>query len=179
MSRFSDSMAARVSLLSAPLCSTGRVGVAQGSRKPRHDLSPWIQRGIVSLCPPCGEDLWTFSPHPCRSPALFPESPCWLLATGQPARARKILWHFAEPGGLDPEDGSEEESSLVTGDAPAGRWEAGAREGSSLTRAPHVPGATELDTLGAQSPRPQYHSVLELRHTRVVWRNGLILGFSS
>ncbi|XP_043455325.1 putative solute carrier family 22 member 31 [Prionailurus viverrinus] len=85
------------------------------------------------------------------SPALFPESPCWLLATGQPARARKILWHFAEPGGVDPEDGSEEESSLVA----------------------------ELDTLGAQRPRPQYHSVLELRHTRVAWRNGLILGFSS
>uniref|UniRef100_A0A8C9JUA2 Solute carrier family 22 member 31 n=1 Tax=Panthera tigris altaica TaxID=74533 RepID=A0A8C9JUA2_PANTA len=87
------------------------------------------------------------------SPALFPESPCWLLATGQPARARKILGLSAEPGGVDPEDGSEEESSLVP--------------------------ATELDMLGAQSPQPQYHSVLELRHTRVVWRNGLILGFKA
>lgn len=33
--------------------------------------------------------------------------------------------------------------------------------------------------LGARSPQPQYHSVLELRHTRVAWRNAVILGFSS
>ncbi|XP_035580748.1 putative solute carrier family 22 member 31 isoform X7 [Zalophus californianus] len=86
-------------------------------------------------------------------PSLFPESPRWLLATGQPARARKILWHFAEAGGADPEDSSEEESSLAT--------------------------ATELDMLGAGSPQPRYHSILELRHTCIAWRNGLILGFSS
>ncbi|XP_004392222.1 PREDICTED: putative solute carrier family 22 member 31 [Odobenus rosmarus divergens] len=86
-------------------------------------------------------------------PPLFPESPRWLLATGQPARARKILWHFAEAGGADPEDSSEDESSLAT--------------------------ATELDMLGAGSPQPQYHSILELRHTCIAWRNGLILGFSS
>nr|XP_010968291.1 putative solute carrier family 22 member 31 [Camelus bactrianus] len=85
------------------------------------------------------------------SPALFPESPCWLLATGQSARARKILWHFAEASGVNPEDSSEEESSL----------------------------ATELDVLCAGSPQPRHHWVLELRHTRVAWRNGLILGFSS
>ncbi|XP_034505942.1 putative solute carrier family 22 member 31 [Ailuropoda melanoleuca] len=91
------------------------------------------------------------TPHPCRFPSLFPESPCWLLATGQPARARKILWHFAEAGGVDPEHSSEEESSL----------------------------AMELDMLGAGSPQPQYHSILELRQTCVTWRNGLILGFSS
>ncbi|CAK7317584.1 Putative solute carrier family 22 member 31 [Vulpes lagopus] len=46
-------------------------------------------------------------------PALFPESPCWLLATGQPARARRILWHLAEAGGEDPKDSPEEESSLA------------------------------------------------------------------
>ncbi|XP_077747282.1 putative solute carrier family 22 member 31 isoform X1 [Canis aureus] len=86
-------------------------------------------------------------------PALFPESPCWLLATGQPARARRILWHLAEAGGEDPEDSPEEESSLAT--------------------------ATELDMLGAGSPQPQYHSILELWHTCVAWRDGLILGFSS
>ncbi|XP_047566080.1 putative solute carrier family 22 member 31 isoform X1 [Lutra lutra] len=86
-------------------------------------------------------------------PSLFPESPRWLLATGQPARAGKILGHFAEAGGVDPEDSSEEESSLAMG--------------------------TELDMLGAGGPQPQYHSVLELRHTCVAWRNGLILGFSS
>ncbi|KAI4534153.1 hypothetical protein MG293_015013 [Ovis ammon polii] len=46
-------------------------------------------------------------------PAVFPESPCWLLATGQPARARTILWHFAKASGVDPEDSTEEESSLA------------------------------------------------------------------
>ncbi|KAM5296032.1 putative solute carrier family 22 member 31 isoform 2-T2 [Glossophaga mutica] len=84
-------------------------------------------------------------------PALFPESPCWLLATGQLGQARKILWHFAEASGVDPENSPEEESSLVT----------------------------ELDMLSAGSPQPQHHWVLELRHTRITWRNGLILGFSS
>ncbi|XP_036998213.2 putative solute carrier family 22 member 31 isoform X3 [Artibeus jamaicensis] len=84
-------------------------------------------------------------------PALFPESPCWLLATGQLGQARKILWHFAEASGVDPENSPEEESSLVT----------------------------ELDVLSAGSPQPQHHWVLELWHTRVTWRNGLILGFSS
>ncbi|XP_045047937.2 putative solute carrier family 22 member 31 isoform X1 [Desmodus rotundus] len=84
-------------------------------------------------------------------PALFPESPCWLLATGQLSQARKILWHFAEASGVDPENSPEEESSLVM----------------------------ELDVLSAGSPQPQHHWVLELRHTRITWRNGLILGFSS
>ncbi|XP_011919904.1 PREDICTED: putative solute carrier family 22 member 31 isoform X2 [Cercocebus atys] len=84
-------------------------------------------------------------------PALFPESPCWLLATAQVAQARKILWHFAEASGVDPEDSSLEESSLVT----------------------------ELAMLSAGSPQPQYQSPLGLLRTQVTWRNGLILGFSS
>ncbi|XP_008051344.1 putative solute carrier family 22 member 31 [Carlito syrichta] len=84
-------------------------------------------------------------------PALFPESPCWLLATGQVAQARKILWHFAEASGVDPEDSSEEENSL----------------------------ASELAMLPAGSPQPQFHSLLGLLHTRVAWRNGLVLSFSS
>uniref|UniRef100_A0A2I3SND0 Solute carrier family 22 member 31 n=1 Tax=Pan troglodytes TaxID=9598 RepID=A0A2I3SND0_PANTR len=82
-------------------------------------------------------------------PALFPESPCWLLATGQVARARKILWRFAEASGVDPEDSSLEENSL----------------------------ATELAMLSAGSPQPRYHSLLGLLRTQVTWRNGLILGF--
>uniref|UniRef100_A0A8C2S0T8 Major facilitator superfamily (MFS) profile domain-containing protein n=1 Tax=Capra hircus TaxID=9925 RepID=A0A8C2S0T8_CAPHI len=84
-------------------------------------------------------------------PAVFPESPCWLLATGQPARARRILWHFAKASGVDPEDSTEEESSL----------------------------AMELDVLCVGHPQPRHHSVLELRHTHVTWKNALILGFSS
>uniref|UniRef100_A0A8C0DC53 Solute carrier family 22 member 31 n=1 Tax=Balaenoptera musculus TaxID=9771 RepID=A0A8C0DC53_BALMU len=77
-------------------------------------------------------------------PALFPESPCWLLTTGQPARARKILWRFVEASGVDPKDSSEKESSL----------------------------AMELDVLCAGSPQPRHRSAPELRHTRVVWLIG-------
>ncbi|VTJ69042.1 Hypothetical predicted protein [Marmota monax] len=82
---------------------------------------------------------------------LFPESPGWLLATGQVTQAGRILWHFAEASGLDPDDSSSEENSL----------------------------ATELAALSAGNPQPQYHSILGLLHTRVTWRNGLILGSSS
>uniref|UniRef100_H0WAK0 Solute carrier family 22 member 31 n=1 Tax=Cavia porcellus TaxID=10141 RepID=H0WAK0_CAVPO len=84
-------------------------------------------------------------------PALLPESPCWLLATRQVARARRILWHFAEASGVDPEHSSLEDSSL----------------------------ATELAELATGSIQPQYHSGLGLLHTRLAWRNVLILGISS
>ncbi|KAB0405016.1 hypothetical protein E2I00_013548, partial [Balaenoptera physalus] len=60
------------------------------------------------------------SPKPRGFPALFPESPCWLLTTGQPARARKILWRFVEASGVDPKDSSEKESSLAT--VPGSGW---------------------------------------------------------
>ncbi|KFO31868.1 Putative solute carrier family 22 member ENSG00000182157 [Fukomys damarensis] len=84
-------------------------------------------------------------------PALLPESPCWLLATGQVAQARRILWHFAEASGTDPEHGSLEDSSL----------------------------ATELAQLATGSIEPRYHSVLGLLQTQITWRNTLILGISS
>ncbi|KAG8508170.1 putative solute carrier family 22 member 31 [Galemys pyrenaicus] len=84
-------------------------------------------------------------------PALLPESASWLLATGQLVRARKVLWRFEEAGSTGPEDSSEEEHAPATG-----------------------PGAPP-----AGSPPPRLHWVLELRHSRVACRNGLILGFSS
>ncbi|KAM9046594.1 LOW QUALITY PROTEIN: putative solute carrier family 22 member 31, partial [Megaptera novaeangliae] len=116
-------------------------------------------------------------------PALFPKSPCWLLATGQPARARKILWRFAEASGVDPKDSSEKESSLATGNGPAREkgdlGAGGGRRGVTPSFMPHhVPGAPELDVLRAGSPQPRHRSAPELRHSRVVW-HGLILGFSS
>ncbi|KAM7233906.1 hypothetical protein CapIbe_016042 [Capra ibex] len=117
-------------------------------------------------------------------PAVFPESPCWLLATGQPARARRILWHFAKASGVDPEDSTEEESSLALGNGPAReKRDLGAR-GRRKVVIPslvpyYVPWSTELDVLCAGHPQPRHHSVLELRHTHVTWKNALILGFSS
>ncbi|XP_024898639.1 putative solute carrier family 22 member 31 isoform X1 [Pteropus alecto] len=123
-----------------------------GTGTQSHVMScPRDQGGGIGPCHPCGEEAEVILTHPSRFPALFPESPRWLLATGQLARARKILWHLAEASGMDPEDSTEEESSL----------------------------ATELDVLFAGSPQPRYHWVLELWHTHITWKNGLILGFSS
>ncbi|KAM8774992.1 putative solute carrier family 22 member 31 isoform 2-T2 [Rhynchonycteris naso] len=115
-------------------------------------------------------------------PTLFPESPCWLLATGQLAQARKILWHFAEASGVDPENTSEDESSLAAGNAPARRRVAWLLEErhhphTCTVSCPLI--SIELDMLSAGSPQPQHYWVLELWHTRITWRNGLILGFSS
>ncbi|XP_014318625.1 putative solute carrier family 22 member 31 isoform X1 [Myotis lucifugus] len=133
--RLTFSMGAGLFLVAGTLLSPGLALLAQD----------WhLLQGLSALATGLLLLFWGF-------PALFPESPCWLLATGQLAQARKILWHFAEASGVDPESSCEEESSL----------------------------ATELDVLSAGNPQPQRHWVLELLHTRVTWRNGLILGFSS
>lgn len=108
-----------MSLLSAPPHNTRHRGVGRGHRKPC-DVLP-LGSGSGHWPGISGEDLEASLPQPRRYPALFPESPCWLLATGQLARARKILWHLAEASGVDPENSSEEESSLATGNAPARR----------------------------------------------------------
>lgn len=110
------------------------MGVGQGHTKPLDVLTPGPGKsGTGARCHRV-EDLKASSPLPCRFPALFPESPCWLLATGQLAQARKILWHFAEASGVDPE--SSEESSLATGNAPAGREAWVPEEGRHPTHAP-------------------------------------------
>lgn len=168
-----------MSLPSSPPRNTRHRGVGRGHRKPC-DVLP-LGPGSGHWSGISGEDLKASLPHPRRYPALFPESPCWLLATGQLARARKILWHLAEASGVDPENSPEEESSLATGNAPA------RRKARVLEKRPHpfvcTPScplmSTELDILSAGSPQPQHHCILELRHTHVTWRNGLILGFSS
>ncbi|XP_023560977.1 putative solute carrier family 22 member 31 [Octodon degus] len=110
-------------------------------------------------------------------PALLPESPCWLIATGQVARARRILWHFAEASGVDPEHGSLEDSSLATGKMPTCDRRAGL-EKPYVTYVP-VPTTTELAELAIGTTWPWYHSALGLLHTHVTWRNVLILGISS
>ncbi|XP_063103910.1 putative solute carrier family 22 member 31 isoform X2 [Cavia porcellus] len=109
-------------------------------------------------------------------PALLPESPCWLLATRQVARARRILWHFAEASGVDPEHSSLEDSSLATGETHACGRKVGLER--CCHACPCLP-ATELAELATGSIQPQYHSGLGLLHTRLAWRNVLILGISS
>ncbi|NXJ86516.1 S22AH protein, partial [Trogon melanurus] len=82
-------------------------------------------------------------------PALLLESPRWLLATRQPERARKTLQALVEGSGLN--DSSCHQESL----------------------------RAELEALSEGSPQPQYHAVCEIFHTRVIWKNGVILGFAA
>ncbi|NXK64905.1 S22AH protein, partial [Sylvietta virens] len=87
-------------------------------------------------------------------PALLLESPRWLLATRQLERARKTLQALAE-------DNCPQDSLLTAGSIPA-----------SLLPA-------ELEALSEGPPRPRYHSVCEICSTRVIWKNGVILGFAA
>ncbi|NWU73882.1 S22AH protein, partial [Pterocles burchelli] len=83
-------------------------------------------------------------------PALLLESPRWLLATGQVERARKTLQALAESSpGSD--DSSCHQHGLLA----------------------------ELESASEGSPQPRYHTVCEIFSTRVIWKNGVILGFAA
>ncbi|XP_036608831.1 putative solute carrier family 22 member 31 [Trichosurus vulpecula] len=83
-------------------------------------------------------------------PSLFPESPRWLVATQQLGRAKEILWRLAG-------------DNLKPGDS--------ASEGAAL--------AAELDGLSEGKALPQYHSIFEIFSTQLIWRNILILAFTT
>ncbi|NWI05916.1 S22AH protein, partial [Tichodroma muraria] len=87
-------------------------------------------------------------------PALLLESPRWLLATRQLERARKTLQALAE-------DNCPQDSLLAAGSILA-----------SLLPA-------ELEAVSEGPPRPRYHSVCEICSSRVIWKNGVILGFAA
>ncbi|NXD38983.1 S22AH protein, partial [Copsychus sechellarum] len=113
-------------------------------------------------------------------PALLLESPRWLLATRQVERARKTLQALADDN--CPQD------SLLTGaggsegpdprSAPSqSRGCGGAVPEPAPSWAPPLP--AELEALSEEPPRPRYHSVCEICGTRVIWKNGVILGFAA
>ncbi|NWH39345.1 S22AH protein, partial [Chloropsis hardwickii] len=87
-------------------------------------------------------------------PALLLESPRWLLATRQLERARKTLQALAE-------DNCSQDSLLPAGSIPVS------------------PLPAELEALSEEPPRPRYHFVCEICSTRVIWKNGVILGFAA
>ncbi|XP_041340462.1 putative solute carrier family 22 member 31 isoform X4 [Pyrgilauda ruficollis] len=110
-------------------------------------------------------------------PALLLESPRWLLATRQPERARKTLQALAE-------DNCPQDSLL------AGAWGAPSAIGripkallwgwcNRAGSIPLSPVPAELEALSEGPPRPRYHSVCEICSTRVIWKNGVILGFAA
>ncbi|NWW76024.1 S22AH protein, partial [Climacteris rufus] len=87
-------------------------------------------------------------------PALLLESPRWLLATRQLERARKTLQALAE-------DNCPQDSLLMAASIPP-----------SLLPA-------ELEALSERPQQPQYYSVCEICSSRVIWKNGGILGFAA
>ncbi|XP_035484597.1 putative solute carrier family 22 member 31 [Scophthalmus maximus] len=82
--------------------------------------------------------------------SVFPESPRWLLATAQIPRAKRSLQEFSTRNGVCLRDEIYPGETLLS----------------------------ELDSAYGEDCRPNYHSVLELRETRVIWKNCLILSFT-
>ncbi|XP_026802470.3 putative solute carrier family 22 member 31 [Pangasianodon hypophthalmus] len=83
-------------------------------------------------------------------PSVFPESPRWLLATSQIPQAKRCLQLFTSQNGVCRRDEIYPAETLLT----------------------------ELDVAFPEDPQPKYHHIFELRHTRVIWRNCLILAFT-
>ncbi|KAL4613565.1 putative solute carrier family 22 member 31 isoform X1 [Arapaima gigas] len=84
------------------------------------------------------------------STSIFPESPRWLLATHQVLQARKSLQSISVRNGVC--------------------------LGEEMYPAENL--LSEMDVAYPEASEPCYHHVLELHHTRVIGRNGLILGFT-
>ncbi|KPP59831.1 putative solute carrier family 22 member 31, partial [Scleropages formosus] len=84
------------------------------------------------------------------SASIFPESPRWLLATHQILQARKCLENISTRNGVCVGEELYPAESLLA----------------------------EMDVAYPDDSEPRFHHVLELRHSRVIWRNGLILGFT-
>ncbi|KAM9408719.1 putative solute carrier family 22 member 31 [Pholidichthys leucotaenia] len=82
--------------------------------------------------------------------SLFPESPRWLLATVQVPQLKRSLQEFSKRNGICLQDEMFPGETLLS----------------------------EIDLVYGEDCRPQYRSVLELRRTRVIWKNCLILSFT-
>ncbi|XP_063801605.1 putative solute carrier family 22 member 31 [Pseudophryne corroboree] len=82
---------------------------------------------------------------------LFPESPRWLLATQQLSRCKSELCQFSKANGVDLGENITDRDSLFT----------------------------EIDSFWEVFPRPRYYSLCSIFGTRLIWRNALILGFST
>uniref|UniRef100_A0A3B5B268 Solute carrier family 22 member 31 n=1 Tax=Stegastes partitus TaxID=144197 RepID=A0A3B5B268_9TELE len=81
--------------------------------------------------------------------SVFPESPRWLLATAQIPQVKKSLQEFSTRNGICLQDEIYSGENLLP-----------------------------IDSVYGEDCQPIYHSVLELRRTRVIWKNCLILSFT-
>ncbi|XP_077419929.1 putative solute carrier family 22 member 31 isoform X3 [Vanacampus margaritifer] len=82
--------------------------------------------------------------------SLFPESPRWLLATAQIPEVKKSLQEFSIRNGACLPD------ELFPGEILL----------------------AEIDSVFDEDCQPRYYTILELRQTRVIWKNCLILSFT-
>ncbi|KAL3993082.1 fatty acid-binding protein 2, intestinal [Sarotherodon galilaeus] len=82
--------------------------------------------------------------------SVFPESPRWLLATVQIPQAKRSLQEFSKRNGVFLQDDLYPGETLLS----------------------------EIDSVYGEDSQPRYHTALELRRTRVIWKNCLILGFT-
>uniref|UniRef100_H3CJP4 Solute carrier family 22 member 31 n=1 Tax=Tetraodon nigroviridis TaxID=99883 RepID=H3CJP4_TETNG len=81
--------------------------------------------------------------------SMFPESPRWLLATNQISGAKRSLQDFTLRNGVCLQDDVYPGETLLA----------------------------QIDSV-SEERRPRYFTVLELRRTRVIWKNCLILSFT-
>uniref|UniRef100_A0AAQ4PKD5 Solute carrier family 22 member 31 n=1 Tax=Gasterosteus aculeatus aculeatus TaxID=481459 RepID=A0AAQ4PKD5_GASAC len=82
--------------------------------------------------------------------SLFPESPRWLLATAQILQLKRSLQEFSTRNGVGLHDDLYPGETLLS----------------------------EIDSAYGEDCQPAYFSVLELRRSRVIWKNCLILSFT-
>ncbi|KAM3625511.1 uncharacterized protein V6R79_013225 [Siganus canaliculatus] len=82
--------------------------------------------------------------------SVFPESPRWLLATAQIPQVKRSLLEFSRRNGVCLRDEIYPGETLLS----------------------------EIDSAYGDDCQPRYHSVLELRRSRVIWKNCLILSFT-
>ncbi|KAM9817186.1 putative solute carrier family 22 member 31 [Neosynchiropus ocellatus] len=82
--------------------------------------------------------------------SVFPESPRWQMSTSQIPQAKKSLQEFSTRNGVCLRDEIYPGESLLT----------------------------EIDSAYGDESQPRYYSVLELRRTRVIWKNCLILSLT-
>ncbi|KAK2853934.1 hypothetical protein Q5P01_006595 [Channa striata] len=82
--------------------------------------------------------------------SVFPDSPRWLLATHQIPQVKRSLQEFSIRNGVCLRDEIYPGETLLS----------------------------EIDSAYGDDCQPRYHSVLELRRTRVIWKNCLILSFT-
>ncbi|XP_006641409.1 putative solute carrier family 22 member 31 [Lepisosteus oculatus] len=83
--------------------------------------------------------------------SVFPESPRWLLATRQISSAKRVLLSFSLRNRVCLGDDICASENLLA----------------------------EIDLVYTEDCRPRFHNVCELAHTRVIWKNCLILGFTG